>query len=78
MEPIRWLLCRTICLQTDKNRELFTDENSGLGLEDGLEILECDGLSMEKDGNSVKLQTLGSGGGRLELSLRSGGNGADE
>ena len=24
------------------------------GLEDGLEILECDGLSMEKDGNSVK------------------------
>ena len=59
-------------------RELFTDENSGLGLEDGLEILECDGLSMEKDGNSVKLQTLGSGGGRLELSLRSGGNGADE
>ena len=45
---------------------------------DGLEILECDGLSMEKDGNSVKLQTLGSGGGRLELSLRSGGNGADE
>ena len=31
-------------------RELFTDENSGLGLEDGLEILECDGLSMEKDG----------------------------
>lgn len=59
-------------------RELFTDENSGLGLEDGLEILECDRLSMEKDGNSVKLQTLGSGGGRLELSLRSGGNGADE
>lgn len=48
------------------------------GLEDGLEILECDGLSMEKDGNSVKLQTLGSGGGRLKLSLRSGGNGADE
>lgn len=56
----------------DRSRELFTDENSGLGLEDGLEILECDGLSMEKDGNSVKLQTLGSGGGRLELSLRSG------
>ena len=58
--------------------ELFTDENSGLGLEDGLEILECDGLSMEKDGNSVKLQTLGSGGGRLELSLRSGGKDANE
>ena len=59
-------------------RELFTDENSGLGLEDGLEILECDGLSMEKDGNSVKLQTLGSGGGRLKLSLRSGGKDANE
>ena len=40
-------------------RELFTDENSGLGLEDGLEILECDGLSMEKDGNSVKTADSG-------------------
>lgn len=26
-------------------RELFTDTGSGLGLEDGLEILECEGLS---------------------------------
>lgn len=29
-------------------RELFTDENSGLGLEDGLEILECDGLPWKR------------------------------
>ena len=29
-------------------RELFTDENSGLGLDDGLEILECAGLSNGK------------------------------
>ena len=59
-------------------RELFTDENSGLGLEDGLEILECSGLSIEKKGSSIILQTQGEGAASLKLSLRSGGNGADE
>ncbi len=59
-------------------RELFTDENSGLGLDDGLEILECAGLSMEKDGNRITLQTLGEGAADLRLSLRSGGKDANE
>lgn len=59
-------------------RELFTDENSGLGLEDGLEILECSGLSMEKKGSSIILQTQGEGAASLKLSLRSGGKDANE
>lgn len=59
-------------------RELFTDENSGLGLEDGLEILECSGLSMEKKGSSIILQTQGEGTASLKLSLRSGGKDANE
>ena len=59
-------------------RELFTDENSGLGLEDGLEILECSGLSMEKKGRSIILQTQGEGAASLKLSLRRGGKDANE
>ena len=59
-------------------RELFTDENSGLGLEDGLEILECSGLSIEKKGSSIILQTQGEGAASLKLSLRSGGKDANE
>lgn len=59
-------------------RELFTDENSGLGLDDGLEILECSGLSMEKKGSSIILQTQGEGAASLKLSLRSGGKDANE
>ena len=59
-------------------RELFTDENSGLGLDDGLEILECSGLSMEKKGGSIILQTQGEGAASLKLSLRSGGKDTNE
>lgn len=59
-------------------RELFTDENSGLGLDDGLEILECSGLSMEKKGSSIILQTKGEGAASLKLSLRSGGKDTNE
>ncbi len=53
-------------------RELFTYEDSGLGLSDGLEILECDGLKLEQDGRLLRATTLGTGGGSLTLSLRSG------
>ena len=60
-------------------RELFTDENSGLGLADGLEILECGGLSLEKQGSRITIETLGEGGGSLSLSLRSSkGDGSHE
>ena len=53
-------------------RELFTDTGSGLGLEDGLEILECEGLSFSREGNVLHIRTEGENGGTLSLSLRSG------
>ena len=53
-------------------RELFTDTGSGLGLEDGLEILECEGLSFSREGNVLHIRTEGENGGTLALSLRSG------
>lgn len=59
-------------------RELFTDTTSGLGLSDGLEILECEGLSLSKEGQLLTIETLGEGGGSICLSLRSGGPESDE
>lgn len=53
-------------------RELFTYEDSGLGLADGLEILACDGLTITQEGQLLHVTTLGAGGGSLTLSLRSG------
>lgn len=58
-------------------RELFTDTGSGLGLEDGLEIMECGGLSFFREGNMIHIRTEGEGGGSLSLSLRSGSTAAD-
>ncbi|MCI9163375.1 MAG: DUF4860 domain-containing protein [Lachnospiraceae bacterium] len=54
-------------------RELFTHKDSGLGLPDGIGILECEGLSFEQDGRLLTIETAGNGGGRLLLSLRSTG-----
>ena len=48
------------------------------GLADGLEILECQGLKFSKDGRLLRIETVGEGGGSLELSLRSGGLETDE
>lgn len=59
-------------------RELFTDEGSGLGLEDGLKIMECGGLSLSKKGRLLHVETLGKGGSSLSLFLRSGGLESDE
>ncbi len=53
--------------------ELFTDEESGLGVGDGNEILECSPVSMEMDGRLLHIKTEMEGGGSLWLSLRSGG-----
>lgn len=58
-------------------RELFTFADSGLTLQDGLEILECGGLSFTQDGKLLTIETRGDGGGSLILSLRSAG-GQDE
>lgn len=58
-------------------RELFTAADSGLSLEDGLVILECDGLRLWQDGRLLTVETTGAGGGSLHLALRSVG-GYDE
>ena len=54
-------------------RELFTREGTGLGLADGLEILECGGLKLSMEGAMLTVETEGEGGGRLMLAVRSGG-----
>lgn len=54
-------------------RELFANPESGLGLKDGLKIIECGGLDMSLDGSLLTVRTLGEGGGSLKLYLRSGG-----
>lgn len=53
--------------------ELFTDPSYGLGLADGLNILECDGFSVSQseDGKLIHMETGGAGGGELTLALRS-------
>lgn len=59
-------------------RELFTDTSSGLGLSDGLKILDCGGLKLSRENRLLHIETLGEGGGILDLSLRSGGLETDE
>ncbi|MFT4006817.1 MAG: DUF4860 domain-containing protein [Lacrimispora sp.] len=61
-----------IYYQDGKLWELFTDAESGLGVGDGNEILECSPVSMEVDGNLLYIKTEGQGS--LRLSLRSGGS----
>ena len=63
-----WIYYRDGCI-----RELFTREGTGLGLDDGLEIMECSGLRLSKEGRLIEAETLGDGGGRIVLSVRSGG-----
>ncbi len=52
-------------------RELFTSADSGLGLQDGIGILECGGLSFQAENGLLTVETAGDGGGKLVLSLRS-------
>lgn len=54
-------------------RELFTREDSGLTLADGLEIIECGGFVPSMEGDLLSVETTGEGGGRLMLAVRSGG-----
>jgi hypothetical protein len=54
-------------------RELFTYEGSDLSLADGIEVLECEGLSLAVENGLLKVETLGDGGGKLILSVRSAG-----
>ncbi len=54
-------------------RELFTDPNDGLGLEDGLSIITSEGLQFEMTGQLLTIETAGENGGSLYLSVKSGG-----
>ncbi len=67
-EFVTWIYCQDgyIC-------ELFTDTQSGLGLADGLKIIECDGLDLAMDNNVISVETTGEGGSRLLMSVRSKG-----
>ena len=58
-------------------RELFTNEGSGLGLRDGLEIMECRGLTFVQEDSLLKIQVTGAETNSLLLNIRSGG-GQDE
>lgn len=54
-------------------RELFTTKDSGLALDAGLPVISCEGLSLEKNGNLLILETEGQERATLWLTLRSGG-----
>lgn len=64
--------------QEGKLRELFTDTGSGLGLADGLEILECEKLEFSEENGLLHMETQGGGGAELNLSLRTEGVTQDE
>lgn len=51
--------------------ELFAGSDSGLGLEDGIAVMECDGLDLLQEGSLLTIETAGAGGGKLRLALRS-------
>ncbi len=57
--------------------ELFTAADSGLGVNDGIEIMECDEVVMAMEDGLIHVKTEGGQGGSVWLSLRSGGR-ADE
>ena len=58
-------------------RELFTNEGSGLGLKDGLEIMECRELLFKEEDSVLEIQVTGTETNSLFLNIRSGG-GQDE
>ena len=59
-------------------RELFTSEDSGLGLEDGLEIMECQGLTFTQEDTVLNVQETGAETNSLLLNIRSGGSRDEE
>ncbi|MEG0369295.1 MAG: DUF4860 domain-containing protein [Hungatella sp.] len=53
-------------------RELFMRPDSGLALADGMPIVAEEGLSMTEEGDMLRVETAGSEGGSILLSMRSG------
>lgn len=72
-----WTYITWIYQKDDQLCELFAGEDSGLGLADGIPVMECEGLLLSQEGNLLNLEITGDGGGRLMLTLRSAG-GYDE
>lgn len=73
-QQIRGSVYRTyIYYQDGRLWELFTDENSGLGVGDGTEIMECDTVAMTMEGKTLHVEIGGVDGGSVWLSVRSGG-----
>ena len=54
-------------------RELFTNAGSGLGLADGLEIIDSQGLTFRREGDILEVQVADQTDTRLLLNIRSGG-----
>lgn len=65
---VTWIYCHEGWI-----KELFTFEGSGLGLADGLPVIECGGLDMEQEGNLIRITTEETGSS-IMLSVRSGGS----
>jgi hypothetical protein len=55
-----------------KLRELFMKADADLKLEDGLEITDCSGLSISREGNLLRLRTAGDRPEELTLDLKCG------
>lgn len=68
VEFVTWIYCYDgyLC-------ELFTDAESGLGLSDGIHIIECEGLRLELGQKILLAETTGTEGSRLFLSVKSEG-----
>lgn len=60
-----------IYYQNQNIYELFAGADRGLGLNDGISVMECEGLKLMQEGNLLTIETCGAGGGKLRLALRS-------
>ena len=52
---------------------MFTNAGSGLGLADGLEIIDCQGLTFRQEGDILEVEVADQSNTKLLLNIRSGG-----
>ena len=64
---VTWIYCMDGAV-----RELFTNAGSGLGLADGLEIIDCQGLTFRQEGD-ILVEVADQSNTKLLLNIRSGG-----
>ena len=65
---VTWIYCMDGAV-----RELFTNAGSGLGLADGLEIIDCQGLTFRQEGDILEVEVADQSNTKLLLNIRSGG-----